>query len=276
MVREQALRAYQHQRAFLPDYGMQAEKAGPVDASLCRARILIVNDDPDMRRTLSDYLGQHNMSVTIASGKQDMALLLSAERFSIIILDWQLGQEDGLDLLRDLRARTSLPIILLTGGQNDFVDRVVGLELGADDSITTPFSMRELLARVRAVLRRTEAPAEDSREPARDKTQSRLRFGKWTLDKRMRQLADVEDEPVALTKGEYTLLLAFLDAPSRPLSREHLLQATRVHEDVFDRSIDVQILRLRRKLDTDPGMPSVIRTERGVGYVFTLPVVSLH
>jgi two-component system OmpR family response regulator len=272
MAREQALRAYQHQRAFLPDYGLQAEKARPVDASLCRARILIVNDDPDMRRMLSDYLRQHNMSVTTASGKQDMALLLSAERFSIIILDRQIGQEDGLDLLRDLRARTSLPIILLTGGQNDLIDRVVGLELGADDSITKPFSMRELLARVGAVLRRTEAPAEDSREPTRDKTQQRLRFGKWTLDKRMRQLADAEDDPVALTKSEYTLLLAFLDAPGRPLSREHLLQATRVHEDVFDRSIDVQILRLRRKLDTDPGVPSVIRTERGVGYVFTLPV----
>ena len=225
-----------------------------------------------MRRTLSDYLEQRNMTVATVSGTQDMTSLLSAERFSMIILDRHLGQEDGLDLLRELRACTTMPIILLTGDHNDVVDRVVGLELGADDSITKPFAMRELFARVRAVLRRAEAPAEDALEPARAKAQPRLCFGKWTLDKRLRQLTDTEVGPVTLTKGEYVLLLAFLDAPRRPLSREHLLQATRLHEDVFDRSVDVQILRLRRKLDTDPGKPSVIRTERGVGYVFTLPV----
>jgi two-component system OmpR family response regulator len=143
------------------------------------------------------------------------------------------------------------------------------LELGADDYVIKPFGLRELLARVRAVLRRRES----GRQAApRDAARGRCRFGGWQLDRRSRRLTDPNGVPVALTKGEYALLIAFLDAPLRPLSREHLLQATRVHEDVFDRSIDVQILRLRRKLEIDPSAPRVIRTERGIGYVFALPV----
>ena len=272
MISEQALRAFQHQRPFLAGLSVQPEGAVSLSAPLRRARILLVNHDGATRRMLSDYLGQHNMSVVTASGKQDMAPLLSTERFNMIILDRQLGEDDGLDLLRELRSRTILPIILLTNDQNDVTDRVVGLELGADDSIARPFAPRELLARMRAVLRRAEMPATEGWDCGRDKPQPRVRFGGWTLDKRSRQLTDMNDDPVSLTKAEYTLLVAFLDAPWRPLSREHLLKATRMHEDVFDRSIDVQVLRLRRKLDTDPHAPSVIRTERGVGYVFTLAV----
>jgi DNA-binding response OmpR family regulator len=187
----------------------------------------------------------------------------------LVILDLRLGQEDGLDLLRKTRSRSDVPVIIVTGHRVDEIDRVVGLELGADDYITKPFGLRELLARVRAVLRRHEAGRAALERGAK---RGLCRFGGWQLDRRTRCLTNPDGAPVALTKGEYAMLIAFLDAPQRPLSREHLLQATRVHEDVFDRSIDVQVLRLRRKLETDPTTPNVIRTERGVGYVFTLAV----
>jgi DNA-binding response OmpR family regulator len=135
--------------------------------------------------------------------------------------------------------------------------------------VTKPFSLRELLARIRAVLRRREAGRVAQQRNAQP---LRCRFGGWQLDRHSRHLTDPDGATVAPTKGEYALLTTFLDAPQRPLTREHLLQATRIHEDVFDRSIDVQILRLRRKLEIDPSLPRIIQTERGIGYVFTLPV----
>jgi DNA-binding response OmpR family regulator len=162
-----------------------------------------------------------------------------------------------------------VPVIITTGHRRDEIDRVVGLELGADDYVTKPFGVRELLARIRAVLRRRETGRIAAQ---REAEQGRYRFGDWQLDRRARRLMNAHGDPVTLTKGEYGLLVAFLDAPQRPLTREHLLQATRIHEDVYDRSIDVQILRLRRKLEIDPSAPRIIQTERGVGYVFTLPV----
>ena len=233
------------------------------------ARIFIVEDDPIMKQMVGDYLEQHNMRVVSASGRQEMVQHFAAGEPDLIILDLRLGQEEGFDLLREIRSRSDVPVIITTGDRRDEIDRVVGLELGADDYVTKPFSLRELLARIRAVLRRQEAGrAARQRDPER----GRCKFGGWQLDRRTRRLTDPDGTPVALTKGEYALLIAFLDAPQRPLSREHLLQATRVHEDVFDRSIDVQILRLRRRLETDPSAPSIIRTERGVGYVFALPV----
>jgi two-component system OmpR family response regulator len=192
--------------------------------------------------------------------------LLVREEPNLVILDLRLGQQDGLDLLREIRSRSDVPVIITTG------DRVVGLELGADDYVIKPFGLRELLARIRAVLRGREA---GQAAVQRDQDKGRCRFGGWQLDRRIRRLTDSNGIPVALTKGEYALLTAFLDAPQRPLSREHLLQATRIHEDVFDRSIDVQVLRLRRKLETDANAPRVILTERGVGYVFALPVEAL-
>jgi DNA-binding response OmpR family regulator len=190
----------------------------------------------------------------------------------VVILDLRLGEEDGLDLLREIRSRSDVPVIITTGHRCDEIDRVIGLELGADDYVSKPFGLRELLARIRAVLRRRESAR---RALQRHPEQSRCRFGGWEFNRRTRRLTDPNGMPVTLTKGEYALLIAFLDAPQRPLTREFLLQATRVHEDVFDRSIDVQILRLRRKMEIDPSAPRIIQTERGVGYVFALPVETL-
>ena len=234
---------------------------------------MVADRDPGVRQAVAHYLEQNNMRIVSAFGEQDVLRLLAVLRFSMVILDLQLGQGNGLDLLRELRARSDVPVIILVRQQHDKLDCIASLESGADDCLVKPFSLRELLARIRVVLRRVAAtPGESTRGFARDKAPARLRFGRWTLDQRTRQFAVAGGDPIALTKSEYALLLAFVNAPQQPLSREYLLQATHVHEDIFDRTIDVQILRLRRKLETDPGTPNVIRTERGVGYVFTLPV----
>jgi len=230
---------------------------------------LVVEDDNTMRHLVANYLEDHDIRAVSASRRDEVTGLLARSQPDLVVLDLRLGQEDGLDLLREIRARSDIPIIITTGHRRDEIDRVVGLELGADDYITKPFGLRELLARIRAVLRRREAGQVAAQ---RDPEKGRCRFGGWLLDRRSRRLTNSSGEPAALTKGEYALLVAFLDAPQRPLSREHLLQATRIHEDVFDRSIDVQVLRLRRKLEIDPSTPSIIQTERGVGYVFSLPV----
>src|SRR6202022_486704 len=190
---------------------------------------------------------------------------------SLIILDLRLGQDDGLDLLREIRSHSDVPVIITTGHRPDEIDRIVGLELGADDYIVKPFGLRELLARVRAVLRRQEmGRVAQTRDPER----GGYRFGGWQLERRRRRLVDPNGAQVSLSKSEYALLLAFLQAPQRSLTREQLLQATRVHEDIFDRSIDVQVLRLRRRLEADPSAPRMILTERNVGYIFALSVES--
>jgi DNA-binding response OmpR family regulator len=238
------------------------------DRQVC---VLVVEDDPALQRMILNYFGENNIRTLVACGRQDMADQLGSADVDLVILDLRLGQEDGLDLLREIRSSSDVPVIIITGHRRDDIDRVVGLELGADDYLTKPFNLRELLARVRAVLRRFEmGRSEQARE--RDRERGRFRFAGWQLDTKTRRLTDPAGDPVTLTKGEYALLVAFLEAPQRPLSREHLLHSTRVHEDVFDRSIDVQILRLRRKLEPDPSSPRVIQTERGVGYVFAVPV----
>ena len=235
--------------------------------------VLIVDDDPDMQRMVSDYLSSNNIKVAVGANRREMQEKLAEQEYSLVVLDLRLGSEAGFDLLRELRTKSEIPVIIMTGHHRDEIDRVVGLELGADDYIAKPFSLRELLARIRAVLRRSEtARVRAVTEASRDTADTIARFGQWTLDRRARRLTDRTGAVVSLTKGEYSLLNAFVNAPQRPLSREHLLQATRVHEDVFDRSIDVQILRLRRKLKDEESTQSVISTERGVGYVFTLPV----
>jgi two-component system OmpR family response regulator len=239
---------------------------GSSDHQVC---VLVVEDDPALQRMILNYFLENNIRTLVASDRQEMVRQLGSTEVNLVILDLLLGQEDGLDLLRKVRSSSDVPVIIITGHRRDEIDRVVGLELGADDFLTKPFNLRELLARVRAVLRRFDIGHVAS---ARDPERGRYRFSGWHLDRKTRQLTDPAGSPVTLTKGEYALLVAFLNAPQRPLSRETLLQATRVHEDVFDRSIDVQILRLRRKLERDPSAPRVIQTKRGVGYVFAVPV----
>jgi two-component system OmpR family response regulator len=228
--------------------------------------ILVVDDDAMVRQTITNYLEEHNVSVASVSCRQDLSRHLEKAHPSLILLDLRLGQEDGLDVLKEIRSHSDVPIIIMTGHSREEVDRVVGLELGADDYLAKPFSLRELLARVRAVLRRHEM----GRAPrARDPERGGYRFNGWSLERGSRRLVNPDGAPVSLTKSEYALLLAFLKAPQRPLTREMILQATRVREDIFDRSIDVQVLRLRRKLEIDPNAPRIIETERGVGYIFT-------
>src|ERR1700730_11152384 len=231
--------------------------------------VVVVDDDPSLRQMVTRYLEDHNVPTKSASNRTELNRHLEGTQPCLIILDLRLGQDDGLDLLREIRSRSAVPIIITPGHRPEEIDRIVGLELGADDYIVKPFSLRELLARVRAVLRRQEIGRQAR---ARDPERGGYRFGGWHLERRGRILVDCNGSPVPLSKGEYGLLLALLEAPQRPLTREHLLQATRIHDDIFDRSIDVQILRLRRKLKTDPGSPRLIQTERGVGYIFALPV----
>lgn len=231
--------------------------------------VLAVDDDPAIRAMIADYLGEHHFRVsTVASGRE-MARALAAGSVDLVILDVQLDDEDGLEIVRDLRARSALPIIVLSGHRRDEIDRVIGLELGADDYLTKPVSLRELLARIRAALRRADAPPPAKPEHKR----TRYRFAGWELSLRTRRLTAPNGDVVPLTRGEFSLLAAFLEAPQRILTREQLLVASRVHDaEVYDRSIDVQILRLRRKLESSPSEPRLIRTERGVGYIFAIPV----
>ncbi|MCB4858447.1 response regulator [Sphingobium sp. PNB] len=232
------------------------------------ARILIVDDDPAMQRMIVGYLTDHNLRASAVSGRKGLMHALAVREPDLVILDLHLGEDDGLEILRELRGKSVVPVILITGNRLEEIDRVVGLELGADDYLTKPFGMRELLARVRATLRRRTM---DRLSPAKQR-EATFRFADWSFDQRQRELTSPAGETVPLTKGEYALLSAFVHAPRRTLSREHLLQATRVHENVFDRSIDVQILRLRRKLEDDPRAPRFIRTERGIGYKFDVGV----
>ncbi|MGI4795463.1 MAG: response regulator [Janthinobacterium lividum] len=234
------------------------------------SRILVVEDDVAMCEMLVRYLGAQNLEVAVAKSGAEMNVQFAKSEPNLVVLDLRLDRENGLDLLRGLRSQSEVPVIIMTGHQREEIDRVVGLELGADDYLTKPFGLRELLARIRAVLRRHGAGrAAAPREAA---TVGCYRFADWLLEPRRRRLSNPAGEEVPLTNGEYGLLQAFLEAPGRPLSREHLLQSTRVHEDIFDRSIDVQVLRLRRKLESDPSAPKLIQTERGVGYMFALPV----
>lgn len=256
----------------------QAESSTPTRLDLDSAnsnraiRALVVDDDPAMRETIVDYLENHGVRAVAAAGRQEMTRHIARGELDVVILDLQLGEGAGLELLREMRTHSTIPVIIGIGRGQEEVDCVIGLELGADDYLSKPFGLRELLARIRAILRgRDLARAAPRRTPER----GRCRFGGWQLDLRMRRLTDAQGAELPLSKAEYALLVAFVAAPQRPLSREQLLQATRIREDVFDRTVDVQVLRLRRKLEADPRAPRIIRTERGVGYVFALPVEAL-
>ena len=235
------------------------------------ATVLVVDDDDATRRMVTNYFQDRDVPTRSAANREEMIRQLAAAEPSLIILDLRLGQEDGLDLLREIRTRSDVPVIITTGHRLEEIDRVVGLELGADDYVIKPFGLRELFARVKAVLRRHEAGR--TARPSTSQPQG-YRFEGWQLRTATRELFTPEQKNVPLTKSEYALLLAFLEAPRRTLTREQLLQATRVHEDIFDRSMDVQVLRLRRKLERDVSAPRMIQTQRGVGYLFVADVES--
>jgi two-component system OmpR family response regulator len=253
---------------MLPE--QSAEASSSKEPKSAGKHVLIVDDDPVMRNMLAEYLEGENFQVSAVADGDSMATALRNEAVDLIILDMKLGRENGLDLMRRLGSPPEAPVIVVTGHRRDEADRVIGLELGADDYLTKPFSPRELLARIRAVLRRSAAARQRSRRKARH---ARYRFAGWELDTRVRRLISPDGVAVPLTAGEFNLLAAFLQAPQQILTREQLLAASRVHdEEVFDRSIDVQILRLRRKLEKEPSEPKLIVTERGAGYLFAAPV----
>jgi len=231
--------------------------------------ILVVDDDADLRRMVADYLNDYELRVTGVADGPAMRDVIAREAVDLVLLDLKLPSEDGMNLARELRAASSVPIIILTG-RKDEVDRIMGLELGADDYLTKPFNLRELLARIRTILRRTQA---HSAAQGEGRAPRALRFAEWELDPRSRRLTSNDGERVELTHAEFALLSAFLGAPERILSREQLLELSRGNdENAFDRSIDVQILRLRRKIESDPSRPKLIRTERGTGYFFNAQV----
>jgi DNA-binding response OmpR family regulator len=231
--------------------------------------ILALDDDPAVRELVADYLGQNELRVTAVASGKELAAVMARDTVDLVVLDLRLPGEDGLQIARRLREQSAIPILMLTGRAEE-ADRVMGLELGADDYLTKPFSPRELLARIRALLRRAQAQSTVADAIARVRA---YRFEGWELNIGLRRLKKPGGETVELTKGEFSLLTAFLSAPQRILAREQLLDLTRVHNaEVYDRSIDIQILRLRRKIEADPSRPRFIVTERGAGYVFSAAV----
>jgi len=232
--------------------------------------VLAIDDDPAMRQLIADYLVENDVRVTTVATGEEMSRVLAEQAIDVIVLDLRLAGEDGMDLARKVRAESTIPIIMVTG-KKDEADRVMGLELGADDYITKPFSPRELLARVRAVLRRYKILQDVL--PARDEKRRAYRFGGWELNLRTRRLTSPQGDRIEITNGEFSLLQAFCAAPGRILSRDQLLELSRLNRaEVYDRSIDVQILRLRRKIEPDPSDPQYIKTERGAGYMFDVAV----
>ena len=237
--------------------------------------ILVVDDDPAIRELLTQYLTENECRVTSAATGTEMTRVLEDEVIDLVMLDLRLSGEDGMHLARRLREGSDVPVIILTG-KRDEADRVMGLEIAADDYVTKPFSNRELLARIRAVLRRYQARREVA-APPRDAKRRAYRFAGWELSLLMRRLTAPDGRRVELSNGEFNLLLALCEAPQRVLSRDQLLELSRLHgAEVYDRSIDVQVLRLRRKIEVDAAAPQFIRTERGVGYLFDTPVESLN
>ena len=230
--------------------------------------ILVVDDEPDIRETLQDYLELHGYRVTQADGGEALRAVIAEEAADLVLLDINMPGEDGLSLARFLREQTSIPVVMLTAS-GEVVDRIVGLEMGADDYLTKPVDLRELLARVKAVLRRFQT-AQSKADLALETAQRNVAFGKLRLDLDAHKLFDGDDNEVPLTSMEYDLLKAFAEHPNRVLSRDQLLDMAHNRGwEPFDRSIDIRIARIRRKIEPDPGKPQVIKTVRGAGYLFS-------
>jgi len=228
--------------------------------------ILVVDDQKEICEVVQQYLASEGYRVSVANEGAGMRRAMAQGQVDLVILDLMLPGEDGLTLARELREQSSVGIIILTG-RGETVDRIIGLEMGADDYLPKPFHLRELLARVKSVLRR--ASMRSQKEPPGG-TRSRARFAGWHLDLATRELVSPDGGEVRLTTGEFDLLAAFVNNANQVLSRDRLLDLARNREaGPFDRTIDVQVGRLRRKLEPDPARPTIIKTVRGTGYIFT-------
>jgi DNA-binding response OmpR family regulator len=237
------------------------------------SHVLVVDDDLDICNQLSDYLGRNDFRVTALNTAKQMLDFIAREAVDLLLLEPRLRGEDGLRLTRTVRESSSMPIVVMSEC-DEVVDRVMGLELGADDYVTKPFSPRELLARIRAVLRRFKA---DVVGPGRGSAPRAYRFAGWELNVRLYRLNSPKGSRVEISRGEFGLLRALLSSPQRILTREQLLELTHIDSmEVYDRSIDTQIMRLRRKIEADPAAPRFIRTERGSGYYFDAPVSAVR
>jgi two-component system, OmpR family, response regulator len=228
--------------------------------------VVFVEDDPEIRGLVADFLKQNGFRVTVAQDGEEMDRLMSADRVDLLILDIMLPKEDGLSLCRRVRAKGNLPVIMLTARGSE-IDRVVGLEMGADDYLTKPFGSHELVARIKALLRRSQYPAHEPRSRPR----STMKFVDWRLDLVGRRLHSVDGTRVPLTSGEFELLVAFCEHANKVLTREQLLEFTR-GKSPTDRSVDIQVSRLRRKIERDPKDPALIQTVRSGGYIFAAEV----
>jgi two-component system OmpR family response regulator len=231
--------------------------------------LLVVDDDPDIGALLVRYLGGQGFTVEVAGDGVQMRAALAARPVDLVLLDLGLPGEDGLTLLRELQSGWRGPVIVISG-RGESVERVVGLELGADDYVTKPFELRELLARVRSVLRRSQRPSAPESTAA---THTRFEVDGLCLDVEGRRLLDRAGRDAGLTTGEFELLLAFVQRPNQVLSRDQLMSSLHGRDaGPFDRTIDVQVGRLRRKVEADPAAPQLIKSVRGAGYVLTAPV----
>jgi two-component system OmpR family response regulator len=227
--------------------------------------IVVVDDEAAARDMVGDYLRMHGFAVSLCDGGTSLRAEIAKQRPDLIVLDLNMPQEDGLSIIRDLKQKSDIPVIMLTATASP-IDRVVGLELGADDYLAKPCELRELLARIRSVLRRAAPLAAAAAAPTRNV----VRFGTKWLDLDVRLLRDEEDNEHPLTASEFSLLKAFAENPKRVLTRERLLELANARDaEAFDRAVDIRIMRIRRKIEPDPAHPSVIRTVRGGGYLFS-------
>lgn len=230
--------------------------------------VVVVDDELDARAMVGDYLRMHGFEVSLCDGGGSLRRRLAEIVPDLIVLDLNMPEEDGLSIVRDLKGRSTIPIIMLTATASP-IDRVVGLELGADDYLPKPCELRELVARIRSVLRRAAQGRGPAPEPAAPVPEAGIRFGRMVVDTETLRLRDEAGTEQILTRSEFSLLKAFLDNPKRVLTRERLLDLADARDpEAFDRAIDVRINRIRKKVEPDPGNPRFIKTVRGMGYVF--------